>query len=636
MRQAHTIKDFFAFNRLRPWSAVLSVLLFCLSSSAQSQNLNTAAAHLKLNFIDLNWRVNADSSTVYEAAVEREALSDQGAQATTKFTQFYNKTLQHYEVIEAYTLKADGRKIPVEKEGMQVQSGVATGGTSASWPDGEIMQITFPNVQRGDHTGWRIRVTTHTPALPGWASLEEYLPPTLQVDRFNATVQAPQSLDLQVVAVGMHMTTAQREKDQVWQITGENKASLVEGNAANLNVTVPRLLASTYKAPLQLATAFSQQLNARLVLTDELRKTAEQITQDAVTEKQKVAAIHRWIRKNIRYVAVYLGAGGWVPHDVGWILKNAYGDCKDHVLLMQALLKAVGIEAVPVLINTTNNYELAELPMGFNHCIIYVPDLDLFADPSDSRIPLEALPWADSDKPVVVALADGAKLMRTPVFTSTSNRVTVRTHLEITKGGKATGDITLDAMGATATTLQDRLAQIPADMQGIAVEKMLGDSHLRGRGLAQYPAVQRDVQVQTLKIADLEIDNLLNDPAAGSINPNPALSLPMYILNNTGNYTAARRDYPFTCVPIAVREEFELKFDPAFELLRIPSDFQESGPDGIAFEAHYLREGNSVKGWREMTLSHKHHVCSPADFETRRPAMRRIIQHLRSSILYQQ
>jgi hypothetical protein len=110
----------------------------------------------------------------------------------------------------------------------------------------------------------------------------------------------------------------------------------------------------------------------------------------------------------------------------------------------------------------------------------------------------------------------------------------------------------------------------------------------------------------------------------------------MYILRNTGNYTAAKRDYAFACSPISVREEFELKFDPAFELLRIPSDFKESSSDGIEFEAHYTREGNSVKGWREMTLSHKRHVCSPADFEARRSAMNRISKQLRSGILFQQ
>ncbi len=65
-----------------------------------------------------------------------------------------------------------------------------------------------------------------------------------------------------------------------------------------------------------------------------------------------------WVRKNIRYVAVYVGAGGVVPHSAQAVLDNRYGDCKDHVALLEALLKAVAIESSPALINAGNAYVL--------------------------------------------------------------------------------------------------------------------------------------------------------------------------------------------------------------------------------------------------------------------------------------
>jgi len=36
---------------------------------------------------------------------------------------------------------------------------------------------------------------------------------------------------------------------------------------------------------------------------------------------------------HIRYVAIELGAGGFIPHDPDWTLTNAYGDCKDQAVL---------------------------------------------------------------------------------------------------------------------------------------------------------------------------------------------------------------------------------------------------------------------------------------------------------------
>jgi transglutaminase-like putative cysteine protease len=57
-------------------------------------------------------------------------------------------------------------------------------------------------------------------------------------------------------------------------------------------------------------------------------------------------------------VAVWLGNGGYVPHDAATILENGYGDCKDHVALLGALLKAKGIASEPVLINSGNRYTI--------------------------------------------------------------------------------------------------------------------------------------------------------------------------------------------------------------------------------------------------------------------------------------
>ena len=60
--------------------------------------------------------------------------------------------------------------------------------------------------------------------------------------------------------------------------------------------------------------------------------------------------LYEWVSVNIRYVNIVLGAGGFVPHKAADVLKNGYGDCKDHVMLLEALLAAKGIKSSPVLI----------------------------------------------------------------------------------------------------------------------------------------------------------------------------------------------------------------------------------------------------------------------------------------------
>jgi transglutaminase-like putative cysteine protease len=79
-----------------------------------------------------------------------------------------------------------------------------------------------------------------------------------------------------------------------------------------------------------------------------------------------------WMKKNIRYVAVYLALGRVVPNDAASVLSNKFGDCKDKATLMSALLAAKGIASEAVLINFGGTYTLPEPPtmVALNHVIL--------------------------------------------------------------------------------------------------------------------------------------------------------------------------------------------------------------------------------------------------------------------------
>lgn len=616
-----------------------ALLLLCwlAGTAAWAQGLNTHAAHLKVVQLETNWRIGADLLSQSESLVERESLTEEGAATIGKHALFYNKGAETMEILEAYTLKADGRKIAVSTDAIQRQSGVAAAGLAASWPDAEILQITFPDVQKGDRTYLRSRTSQRKLMLPGWVAMQDYLVPTVSFDSFKIRIEAPRSVALYVAAMGLTMTRTQDGYNDVWQIQGQSAASVADNNFANTLQVFPRVMVSTFKDHGQLAQSYASQTNAKAVVTDEIKTLVASITRGLDQPHDKARVLHDWVRKNVRYVAVYLGVGGWVPHDVESILKSRYGDCKDHVLLLQTLLKAVDIEAVPALINTHTEYALTELPVAnnFNHVILYIPGLNVFVDPTDARIPFGALPWQSADKPVAVALGSGGKLMRTPAFKPEHNRLSVKSVWHIAADGKAKLSLGVEALGFAATTLQDRLQQVPAGMSGTAVQRILEASRLRGSGFAQYPAVQREAQQQSFNL-QADIDDLLTDPQAGSINPHPALSLPLYIMSNMGEYSAGQRSYATTCTPVTVREEFELHFDPAYKITRIPQDASLTHADGVTFAAQYRKEGNTLEGWRELTLSHQRHVCTPAEYSDRRETFNRIAQHLRSSVLYRQ
>ncbi len=93
---------------------------------------------------------------------------------------------------------------------------------------------------------------------------------------------------------------------------------------------------------------------------------------DPVLQVQEVL---RFVQDEVRYLGIEMGVHSLVPHDPSYVLKRRFGDCKDKSLLFLAILRSLGIEAYPALVNTNLKHELDNnLPSvtSFNHVIIQV------------------------------------------------------------------------------------------------------------------------------------------------------------------------------------------------------------------------------------------------------------------------
>jgi transglutaminase-like putative cysteine protease len=167
----------------------------------------------------------------------------------------------------------------------------------------------------------------------------------------------------------------------------------------------------------------------KAAVTSEIVSLANEITKGIEDKKAQAIAIDAWMKKNIRYVAVYLSLGRVIPNDASAVLRNKFGDCKDKATLMSALLAAKGIASEEVLINLGNAYTLPEPPTMavLNHVILYLPGLDLDADPTVTQSAFGVLAPEAYDKPVVRVSAAGATLARTPAMTAQHHTYHVRT-----------------------------------------------------------------------------------------------------------------------------------------------------------------------------------------------------------------
>ncbi|MBI4957412.1 MAG: transglutaminase domain-containing protein [Myxococcales bacterium] len=138
---------------------------------------------------------------------------------------------------------------------------------------------------------------------------------------------------------------------------------------------------------------------------EQIRRLAEKLTAGATSRTDKVERLFDFVADDIRYVN-FVSGEWWLPNRPQQLLARRQGDCDDKAMLLISLLKAVGIQATEVLMQTRHTSqpsilrsEAVAVPM-FDHGIIYLhgdgqsPGRYLDATSPESRI--GPLPSMDS------------------------------------------------------------------------------------------------------------------------------------------------------------------------------------------------------------------------------------------------
>jgi len=71
-------------------------------------------------------------------------------------------------------------------------------------------------------------------------------------------------------------------------------------------------------------------------VSPEIKQKVAALTASATTPLEKMRAIASFAQREIRYVGLELGIGGYQPHPAPQIFAHRYGDCKDEATLVSA------------------------------------------------------------------------------------------------------------------------------------------------------------------------------------------------------------------------------------------------------------------------------------------------------------
>ena len=122
-------------------------------------------------------------------------------------------------------------------------------------------------------------------------------------------------------------------------------------------------------------------------LGPELQAAVDAVARQSPRDDERIVAVLRLVQREVRYLGVEIGAGTHAPTAPDAVWARRWGDCKEKALLMVTMLRALGIDASPALVNTDRQADIAhDLPSAgsFDHVIVRVrhDGRDAWLDPT--------------------------------------------------------------------------------------------------------------------------------------------------------------------------------------------------------------------------------------------------------------
>ncbi|KVD31992.1 hypothetical protein WI84_23500 [Burkholderia ubonensis] len=545
---------------------------------------------------------------------------------------WFDKDLEKVDLLAAQTLDRDGVAHPVGPDAIRdVQEPRSAG--APTFQDGVLRTVVFPGVEAGSRTRVAFRKVRTRPLNPGYFGY--FVEPSRDpVDYQRLVFDVPADMPLHADArgyVALPPVTANGRTRYVFEYR-HGPYDRIELGAVGYPTDGDRLMVSTLPDYAAFAARYRNAAVDPSADDPAVAQLARALTANAPDPHDKARILYDWVRANVRYVALFLGETAAAPHRVTDILRNRYGDCKDHVALFGALLAAVGIRSEPVLLNLGAVYTLPSVP-GYgggavNHAITWLPDLGLYADTTTGGIAFGYLPPIVMDRPAL--LVDTGVLARTPA-TQPRTR-TARLAIDAARLDAQRYQSYVEDDGWTAELERNVFRRATRErVRQLAVER-LRQSGLRGTA----DLVTTDLTATAGPFGVTMTGTLDHAVWPDGTTAVPALSSPTGgIATQVQGWLAEPvRTQAWVCIGGAFDETAQIALPANVAVTDVPADTAVRDRF-VDFASHYVFDASArvVQITRRLRAHFGRQVCTPDDYAAMRASLERIERDTQAQIV---
>ena len=398
---------------------------------------------------DQTVHIGQDGSMIKTIHVVGDVFDDKAASDYGQMGFYFDSYYENMELEFAHTVQENGKIIPVSENAIQVRSDPQEYEIER-YSNYKLYTFTFPALIKGSSFEFKLRISKKPQIEHHWFDRFEFNfvahnPSKFVVSRIDPVFLSRLTLnstgkiiyDLQGPKTKPRLRKTGARDEYQWEISQLEGISL-EPEMPSLSSNVSCLTASSIDDWQKIDHWVNKKFSGKADPDPKISRLAMQLTKGIEDQYEKIYQIARFVHSNIKYVSAHLNRDGYEPHSNLQTLEHRYGDCKDQVMLILSLLKAVGIKAFPVLINPGSdqviNWNIPHL--SFSHAMVYISvnGKDIFVDTASNILLFPFLDWESQGKKVFVVDGKGGRIITTPEMSADGNIS------KITKEFKFNGD----------------------------------------------------------------------------------------------------------------------------------------------------------------------------------------------------
>lgn len=252
----------------------------------------------------------------------------------------YNPEHQKLKINECYTVQSDGTRIPLPDNALNEVLPAAAANAPA-YNGLREMVITHTGLETGATVYLDYTLSTDAGFYPS-LDIDKILPVQgADIKEYRITVNVPHGTQLRWSLAGSKVRPRQSGDSYTWTFRNIPVASGESYTPRNAN-GLPRLSVST-------AASLSASLTPLTVETMDICRVPADILKEARTDEQKIAAIQRFIVKDIDNCGVTPDLTGYRIRQCREVMRTAYGTEAEKAFAFAKLLRSEGLGADVVL-----------------------------------------------------------------------------------------------------------------------------------------------------------------------------------------------------------------------------------------------------------------------------------------------